>query len=76
MDQVKVRELVAWLNELVKIGEGDKCVVISDDTEGNSYHGMFYAPTHKPSEVKELIDSSNGLYDSIETDYKNIVIIG
>ena len=76
MDQVTVKDLALWLSDLVRRGYGDKRVVIADDTEGNAYHGMYYSPTSEADEVKDLIGSSNGLYESQETDYKKIVIIG
>ena len=43
--QLTVKKLSAWLNKLVKEGHGDKFIIISDDTEGNNYHGMFFTPT-------------------------------
>lgn len=76
MNQVTVKDLALWLSDLVKKGYGDKRVVIADDTEGNAYHGMYYSPTSEADEVKDLINSSNGLYESQETDCTKIVIIG
>ena len=76
MTQITVKQLAYWLNELVRAGQGDKRLVIADDTEGNAFHGMFYSPTSDPNEVKDVIESSNGLYESQETDYNNIVILG
>ena len=53
-----------------------KKIVVSDDTEGNGYHGMFYAPTTDAESVKGNIEASNGLYDTDTEDYNNLVILG
>ena len=76
MLQMTVEQLYQELGELIKQGHGKKVLVAADDNEGNGYHGIFYSPTAKPKEVKENIEASNGLYDSQETDYRKIVIIG
>jgi hypothetical protein len=71
-----VKELYLELAEEMKKGNGDKCLVVADDNEGNSYHGMFYGVTSDPKMVRENIECSNGLYDCRETNYDNIVILG
>ena len=76
MEQMTVKRLYAELGELINSGMGDKKIVVADDNEGNGYHGIFYSCTSDPKEVKANIEISNGLYDSVETKYKNIVIIG
>jgi len=76
MIQMTVEKLYEELKELMTKGMGDKKLVIADDDEGNGYHGMYYSCTSDPKEVKANIEASNGLYDSQETDYKHIVIVG
>ena len=72
MDQITVKELMMDLIELYNKGYGDKKIVISDDNEGNGYHGCFFGATHEG--VASVI---NGLLnDSAETDPNNIVVIG
>lgn len=80
--QHTVKQLYEELGELIKAGHGDRALVISDDNEGNGYHGMFYSP----SLGEELIESAaecgfptdgiEGLYDSAVTDPKKLVVIG
>ena len=74
--QITVKELYEALGVLVRNGEGDKKIIIADDNEGNGYHGAYFTVTAKPKNVKECIDSSNGLYDSQEEDPNNLVIVG
>lgn len=74
--QIIVRELADYLNELVKLGFGDKKVVVADDNEGNAYHGMFYTGCHDPKQVKEAIEFSNGVYDSVTENPDELIIIG
>ena len=72
MEQVTVKKLLEICKQEVKKGNGDKKIVISDDNEGNGYHGLFYHfTTIKPSE-KEYFE----VYDSQETDINKIIILG
>lgn len=52
-----------------------KEILISDDEEGNSYHGCYYSITSDPNEVKGCIECSNGADREI-TDYSKYVILG
>lgn len=45
MQQLTVKKLLELCKQAVKNGLGDKKIVISDDNEGNGYHGMFYGFT-------------------------------
>ena len=74
MEQITVRKLAAHLNNLVMTGHGDKLIVLSDDNEGNGYHGMFWLSTCAPDDVKAVADGL--VYDSNETDPSKIVILG
>ena len=53
----------------------DKEVLISDDDEGNGYHGMYYAPTCDAKTVRECIEFSNGATVDID-DYSKFIILG
>ena len=72
--QKTVAELYNELGLLIKKGYGDRKIVVSDDNEGNGYHGMYYSPSlgEEMSEDGEI----DGLYDSGETDPEKIVVIG
>ena len=78
MEQMTVGRLVKLLIEACKADPSVayKAIVVADDNEGNGYHGMFYDPTTNTKDVEANIEASNGLYDSRETDYNKIVILG
>ena len=49
MDILTVKQLCAVLVDECKKGNGSKKILISDDDEGNGYHGLFFGctPTKK-----------------------------
>jgi len=51
----------------------DRKIVISNDNEGNGFHGMFYEITY---EHDDLISFKDCINDSCETDPDKIVILG
>lgn len=76
MGQITVKDLYRDLSMLMDQGRGDDYIVVSDDEEGNGYHGIFYGVTDDPKDVRECIEFSNGLLDCVTNDPKKIVIIG
>ena len=74
MEQVTVKKLAAHLNALVATGHGDNLIVISDDNEGNGYHGLSRLtdshPDQHPDEYEHLIS------DTITGDLSKLVILG
>ena len=73
MAQMTVKRLYQELAIAIKLGHGDKFIIVADDNEGNGYHGMFYGITADPDLVK-LADGD--IYDSVETNTDNLVILG
>ena len=73
-----VKQLISHLQMVVKNNPSvaDKYIVIADDNEGNSYHGMFYGLTFGQDQVKNIIECSNGISDSQITDTRKIVVLG
>ena len=67
--QMTVKRLLQLCIKEYEKGNGDKVIVISDDNEGNGYHGMFYGFT--PVDGFE-----NDIYDSQDEDCKNTIILG
>lgn len=45
MAEMTIRTLVSFCLEQMKNGNGDKKILISNDDEGNGYHGLYYAFT-------------------------------
>ena len=74
MKQMTVKELAHELNKLIYVGQGNKKILLADDNEGNGFHGCYYGVTSDAELIKELIDGM--FYDSEETDFDNLIIIG
>ena len=74
MKQLTVRDLANQLAEAVRDGYGDKLIVISDDNEGNGYHGLFYGLT--TSDIASITEHGELIYDSVTNDLKKLVILG
>lgn len=68
--QLRLRDLYAACRLQMEKGNGDKVLVVSDDNEGNGYHGMFFAIS--PCEP----DTARLIYDSNENRPSNILIVG
>ena len=76
MGQITVKDLYRDLRQLMREGRGDDYVVVSSDEEGNAYHGIFYGVTDDAKTIRECIECSNGIYDSVTDDPNKIIIIG
>ena len=72
MNQISVRELLQMCQEEVAKGNGNRLIVISDDNEGNGYHGLFYKFKVIDEDDKEYY----GIYDSVETDIDKVIVLG
>ena len=72
MKQLTVNDLLALCKQAVKEGHGSRKIVISDDNEGNAYHGMFYGFTPINEGNKEYYP----IYDSQETDVNKVIVLG
>lgn len=73
MNEITVKELLKLCQEQVSLGNGDKHIQISEDDEGNGYHGLFFGFTSEKEEIQEL--QAMGLFhDNIDPD--KVVILG
>ena len=68
--QMTVIRLLQLCQQEVQNGNGNKVIVISDDNEGNGYHGLFYGFT---KDVSGFVDY---IYDSCDESGKNTIILG
>lgn len=73
MAQFTVETLLAECQEQIKKGNGKKNIVLSDDNEGNGYHGMFYGFTELTAENREDFDN---IYDSRTNSPDDTIILG
>lgn len=70
MGQITVNELLELCEQEIKKGNGDKNIVISDDNEGNGYHGLFFGFT----EVEDCY--LRYIYDSKTYSQNDTIILG
>ena len=49
MEMLTINDLAKFVNAEIKKGNGAKKIMLSDDDEGNGYHGLYFAftPTEK-----------------------------
>lgn len=77
--QITVKDLPKLCEIEIKKGNGDKCIVVANDNEGNGYHGMFYGLTDV-SKVFDLDENSTiedfDIYDTAEENLENLIILG
>lgn len=72
MKQLTVNDLLKICKNEVKKGNGERIIVISDDNEGNGYHGLFYHFTIIDENEKDFFE----VYDSQEHDINKIIVLG
>lgn len=68
--QLTVKELLRQCEIQVKKGNGDKVIIISDDNEGNGFHGLFYDFTENLDSFRDMIS------DSVEDTSDKAIILG
>ena len=69
-EQLTVKELFEMCKDEIKKGNGNKHIVISDDNEGNGYHGLFYGFTPCTEEFE------NDIYDSNFSSEEDTIVLG
>lgn len=74
MQQIKLKDLYAACSKLMKEGHGNKALVLSDDNEGNGYHGMFFTLTVITPENKDGFIGLIG--DNAEPNLMNLIVVG
>lgn len=70
MEQLTVKDLRKFCEQEIKAGNGDKLIVVSDDNEGNGFHGLFYGFTPCTE------DYDGYIYDSTTNDIKKLIALG
>lgn len=65
---ITINQLKLLCDEQIKKGNGNKKILISDDEEGNGYHGLFYS----------FLDDFNQVGSELDEEYKNdnYIILG
>lgn len=70
--QLTVKMLKALCEKQIALGNGNRMIVISDDNEGNGFHGLFYGFTPINKGEENLFNIS----DSVSEDINEIIILG
>ena len=71
MVQITVKMLYAMAKREIDDGNGDRVIVISDDNEGNGFHGLFYGFCSR-----DLEQYKDDVSDSTTTDTNKIILLG
>lgn len=69
-NQMTVKDLLELCKYEIQKGNGNKHIIISDDNEGNGYHGLFYGFTPCTEEFQ------NDIYDSNFESEEDAIILG
>jgi len=70
--QITVNQMLAYCQEQVRRGNGDKYLITADDNDGNGYHGIFYGLTN----ASDIDDIEDLIYDSQIKDPDKLMCIG
>jgi hypothetical protein len=70
--QLTITQLKKLCDNEIKKGDGNRMIVISDDNEGNGYHGLFFGFTTIATDEKDFFPIS----DSVSEDINKIIILG
>lgn len=73
MEQLTIKQLAALCKHEIAKGNGNKFIVISNDIEGNGYHGLFYGFTPL---VKYDDEYGADIYDSLHDSPEDTIILG
>ena len=72
-----VNDLYRLCEEEIKLGNGNRSIIVADDEEGNGYHDLFYPFLHDTEMIKQILECSNTSYGQIcTTDPKCLIILG
>ena len=74
MKQIKLKDLYRDCALLMEKGHGEKSLVVSNDNEGNGYHGMFFTLT--PITNENVDDFVGMIDDNNEPNIHNMIVIG
>ena len=74
MKQIQLKDLYHECQRIMKEGKGEKYLILSDDNEGNGYHGMFYTLLEVTKDNKDDIGDLIG--DNAEPDLENLIVVG
>ena len=68
-----IKDLKKICEQEIKNGFGDRYVLISNDDEGNGYHGLFFGFNTDQNEIDAVADWGM-FHDNVEA--KSVVLLG
>ena len=72
-----VNELYELCKEEIKLGNGDRNIIVADDEEGNGFHDLFFPFMHDSKMIEQILECSCTGYGQISTtDPKRLIILG
>jgi len=73
-NQIKLKDLYDECKKQMAMGNGEKFLVVSNDNEGNGFHGMFFTVSAIRKKDRRYYESL--IRDSCETNADNILLVG
>ena len=72
--QLTINDLFKKIKEEIEKGNGNKKIVITNDSEGNGYHGLYYSFTdgNEWGEFEKILE----VEDTETTDFSKLVFLG
>ena len=71
-----INDLAKLVDAEIKKGNGEKMIMLSDDDEGNGYHGLYYAFTPTEKVFDDSPYSPSLPYGVKKEELKDYVILG
>lgn len=71
-----INDLAKLVDAEIKKGNGEKMIMLSDDDEGNGYHGLYYAFTPTEKVFDDSPYSPSLPYGVKKEEVKDYVILG
>lgn len=73
MKALTINDLIKECIKQINKGNGNKIIIISDDEEGNGYHGLYYSFM----DINELLKNDSWVELPInKEEYKDYIILG
>ena len=76
MEMLTINDLANFVNAEIKKGNGAKKIMLSNDDEGNGYHGLYFAFTPTEKVFNNSPYSPSLPYGVEKEELKNYVVLG
>lgn len=76
MEMLTINDLAKLVNAEIKKGNGAKKIMLSNDDEGNGYHGLYYSFTPTEKVFDDSPYSPSLPYGVKKEELKNYIVLG